>query len=56
LFNAAVKQAVIDTEAFRVRFVEEIDGPQQVIDPLSEISLPLFDVSAELDPRAVAEA
>jgi amino acid adenylation domain-containing protein len=56
LFNAAVKQAVIDTEAFRVRFVEEIDGPQQVIDPLSEISLPLFDVSAELDPRAAAEA
>src|SRR5262249_19747653 len=56
LFDAAVKQSVIDTEAFRVRFVEEIDGPGQVVDPLSEISLSLFDLSVELDPWAAAEA
>src|SRR5215469_11291005 len=56
LFKAALKQAVIDTEAFRVRFIEEIDGPRQVIDPLSELLVSLLDVSAELDPRAAAEA
>ncbi len=56
LFKAAVKQAVIDTEAVRVRFIEELDGPRQIIDLRSEVSQPLFDVSAELDPRAAAEA
>ena len=56
LFNAAVTQALIDTEALQVRFIEEIDGPRQVIAPLSEISIPLVDVSAELDPQAAAEA
>src|SRR6266404_6475376 len=56
LFKAAVKQAVIDTEACRVRFIEEIDGPRQVIDFRPKISLPLFDVSAELDPKADTEA
>src|SRR5271154_2205013 len=55
LFNAAVIQALIDTEALRVRFIEEIDGPRQVIGPPSEISIPLVDVSAELDPQAAAE-
>ena len=30
LFNAAVTKAVIDTEAYRVRFIEEIDGPRQL--------------------------
>ena len=56
LFNAAVTQAVIDTEAFQVRFLEESDGPRQVIGLPSEISVPLVDVSAELDPQAAAEA
>ena len=56
LFNAAVTQALIDTEAYRVRFIEEIDGPRQVIDPPSEFSISLLDVSAELDPQAAAEA
>ena len=55
LFNAAVTQAVIDTEALQVRFLEESDGPRQVIGPPSEISVPLVDVSAELDPQAAAE-
>ena len=56
LFNAAVTKAVIDTEAYRVRFIEEIDGPRQLIGPPPEISIPLLDVSAELDPQASAEA
>src|SRR4029077_14703519 len=56
LFKAAVKQAVIDTEACRVRFIEESDCPRQVINLRSEISLPLFDVSANSDPKADTEA
>jgi nonribosomal peptide synthetase DhbF len=56
LFNAAVTEAVIDTEAYRVRFIEEIDGPRQVVDPAPELSISLLDVSAELDPQAAAEA
>ena len=55
LFNAAVTQALIDTEALQVRFLEESEGPRQVIGPPSEISVPLVDVSAELDPQAAAE-
>ena len=56
LFKAAVRRALIETEAFRVRFIEEVDGPRQVIDPPSERSISLLDVSAELDPQAAAEA
>jgi hypothetical protein len=56
LFEIALTQAVGDTEAYRARFAEEIDGPRQIIDPPSEKSVPLFDVSAEADPQAAAEA
>src|SRR6516162_439179 len=56
LFNAAVTQALIDTEALQVHFLEESDGPRQLIGPPSEISIRLVDVSAELDPQAAAEA
>ena len=55
LFNAAVTEAIVDAEAYRVRLIEEIDGPRQIIGPPSEISIPLLDVSAELDPQAAAE-
>ena len=39
-----------------MHFIEEDDGPRQVIDPPSESSISLLDVSAELDPQAAAEA
>ena len=55
LFAAAYEQAMIETEALRVRFIEDSNGPRQVIDFGSEISLPLIDVSAESDPEAAAE-
>ena len=55
LLEAAIRQAVVDTEASRVRLIEEADGPRQVVDPLSEISLPLLDVSSESDSQAAAE-
>ena len=56
LFKAAVTQALIETEALRVHFIEEEDGPRQVIGPPSESPISLLDVSAELDPEAAAEA
>ena len=56
LFRAAIIQALVETEAFRVHFIEEGDGPRQVIDPRSESPISLLDVSAELDPQAAAEA
>jgi len=56
LFNAAVEQALIEIEAFRVRFIEEVDGPRQVIDPAPESAISLLDVSAELDAQAAVEA
>ena len=56
LFTAAIRQAVIDTEAVRVRLIEDSHGPRQIIDASSEISIPLLDVSSEADPQAVAEA
>ncbi|MBV9299470.1 MAG: non-ribosomal peptide synthetase, partial [Verrucomicrobia bacterium] len=56
LFKMALVQAVGETEAYRVRFVEEIDGPRQIIDPPPNVSVPLLDVSAEPDPQAAAES
>jgi nonribosomal peptide synthetase DhbF len=56
LFLVAARQAIMDTETLRVRLIEEVDGPRQVIDPVCEISIPLLDVSLESDPKAVAEA
>src|SRR5215469_14212552 len=56
LFKVAITQALIETEAFRVRFIEEDDGPRQVIDPPSESPISMLDVSTELDPEAAAEA
>jgi nonribosomal peptide synthetase DhbF len=56
LLTAAIRQAVVDTEAFRVRLIETIDGPQQIIESPSEISIPLLDVSSESDPHTAAQA
>ena len=56
LFNASVTRTLTENEAIRVRFIDEDDGPRQVIDPPAEPSISLLDVSAELDPQAAAEA
>ena len=56
LFLAAVGQAIMDTETLRVRLIEDVGAPRQVIDPPSEISIPLWDLSSESDPAAAAEA
>ena len=55
LLETAIRQAINDTEALRVRFVEDGDGPRQIVDPSFEAPLPLFDVSNQSDPLVVAE-
>src|ERR1700722_18472033 len=55
LLEAAIRQALNDTEALRVRFVENGEGPRQIIDPDFRLSLPVLDVSNEPDPAAAAQ-
>ncbi len=55
LFDAALRQARMDAETVRVRFIEQSDGPRQMISPSLEVTFPFIDVSDETDPRAAAE-
>src|SRR5215831_17312581 len=55
LFEAALRQAVHETEALRVRFVDGSDGPQQVIDAMPDWSMSFIDVSTAAAPQAAAE-
>ncbi len=54
-FVAAVRQAVAETEALHVRFVEDDGVPWQVLAPVRDWPLPVYDLRGEVDPRAVAE-
>jgi len=56
LFEAALRQLVLETEASRIRFVERDDVPRQVIGPRPDWCLTFQDVSGEPDPVAAAEA
>src|ERR1700726_4344554 len=56
LFEAALRQAGMETETVRVRFIERRDGPRQMISPTLDATFPFIDVSAEPDPRAAAES
>src|SRR6202048_3417734 len=56
LFEAALRQAGFEAETVRVRFIEQSDGPRQMICPRLDASFPFIDVSAEPDPRAAAES
>ena len=55
LFETAIGQAIFDAETLRVRFVENGEGPLQIIDPGFEAPLPLFDLSSRSDPAVAAE-
>jgi nonribosomal peptide synthetase DhbF len=55
LFEDALRRAAEEADTVRVRFVEGVDGPRQMIAPVFGGPLPFIDVSAELDPRAAAE-
>src|SRR6202048_4866073 len=56
LFEAALRQAGMDAETVRVRFIEQSDGPRQMISPSLDVTIPFIDVSGEADPRAAAES
>jgi amino acid adenylation domain-containing protein len=56
LFRQAVRQAVAETEALRVRFVDGEAGPLQILEDLPEAALHVADLSGDADPRQAAEA
>jgi nonribosomal peptide synthetase DhbF len=56
LFETALRQAGIEAETVRVRFIEQSDGPRQLISPILDTTFPFIDVSSEPDPRAAAES
>ncbi|MGW0786577.1 non-ribosomal peptide synthetase, partial [Streptomyces sp. NPDC002913] len=57
LFESALCRALDETEAVRVRFHERSGEPvQEILDKLPDPVLVTFDVSAQSDPRAVAES
>ncbi|MFJ6656762.1 amino acid adenylation domain-containing protein [Streptomyces sp. NPDC091377] len=56
LFVRALRQALADVDAYRLRF-QLVDGePRQYADPDAGVPVQLVDVRAEPDPRAAAEA
>ncbi|MFL6246339.1 MAG: non-ribosomal peptide synthetase, partial [Thermoanaerobaculia bacterium] len=56
LLERTLRRIVSATDALRLRIVETDDGPRQRILDDVEWTMPFFDVSAEADPRVVAEA
>ncbi|MBV9162339.1 MAG: amino acid adenylation domain-containing protein [Pseudonocardiales bacterium] len=55
LFEEALRRVVGEIDSLHVRFVEDSDGPRQVVEPLSEWLMPVVDVSEEADPHMAAE-
>jgi len=55
LFEAALRRVVGEVDALQVRFIENGDGPRQVVEP-SDWSMPVIDVSQASDARSAAEA
>lgn len=51
VFDAAWRQVVGETEALRVRFVEEADGPRQYVGHVETTAVELVDVSHAAGPR-----
>src|SRR5882724_11960352 len=59
VFESALRQVISETDALRLYFYEDMEGPRQSIvesSMSSSWSLPLTDLSHEPDPRASAEA
>ena len=55
LFEQALRRAAAEADTVRVRYVEDIEGPRQIITPVFVGHLPFVDVSAEPEPQAAAE-
>lgn len=57
LFEQALRQVIQESEILQVRFVNEVNGPHQIIDYVSSAwTLPFFDLSKEQDPQITAVA
>jgi glyine---[glycyl-carrier protein] ligase len=56
LFEAALREILVEAEALRIQISEGVNEPQLVINNgYSEWSMPFIDFSEELDPKAAAE-
>ncbi len=56
LFEQALRQVIIESEALCVRFVEQADGPRQFVGTPPDWLLTYLDLSGTADARAEAEA
>lgn len=57
LLERALRQAVAETDAFRVRFVtDEEERVRQVVEPYEDWPLPVLDLRGERDPQEAALA
>jgi amino acid adenylation domain-containing protein len=56
LFEAALRQAIGESDTHNSRFVETKDGPRQISGPSTEFKIPFMDLSREADARATAIA
>ena len=56
LFEAALRQAGMEADTVRVRFIEQRDGIRQTVSRTLNTTFPFIDVSSEPDPRAAAES
>ena len=56
LFEQALRHVVAETEALRVRIVDDGEEPRQAINSSPHWSMPIIDFSAEPDWRTCAEA
>ena len=56
LFERALRHVIDEADALRLRFVDDPQGPRQIIGAYPDWTLPIVDVSAEPDPRGAAEA
>jgi len=54
LFEAALRQVILETDVLCIRFIERSGEPRQIMTAPAEWSLPFFDVSGEADPSAAA--
>ncbi|MBV9011461.1 MAG: amino acid adenylation domain-containing protein, partial [Pseudonocardiales bacterium] len=55
LFEAALRRVVGEIDALHARFVEAGDGPRQILQPSLEWTMPVVDVSDDLDPGVAAQ-
>jgi hypothetical protein len=55
IFEQSLQRLMLEAEAWCVRFVEDDNGPQQVIAPPPEKLASFFDFSSEASPTVAAE-